>query len=190
MTLARTAAVRRWLSGAGYGVACVEYAGYGISSGTPSEGGCYRSADAAVAYLEQQESVTLDQVTLMGWSLGTAVAVDLASRRGARALVLLSPLTSLLACAMDLARAGRAAFAAGPFDALSRAGSVACPALIVSGSRDALTRPWMANKLASALGGQVRLISLPGVAHNDMLRSGERLHSVVLDFLGSREGIG
>jgi len=183
MTVAGTWPVRRWLGSAGYGVACVEYAGFGVSSGSPSEYGCYRSADAAITYLQRQASIPLDQVTLIGWSLGSAVAIDLASRRDVRAQVLLSPMTSLLACAIDLARIGKTSFAIGPFDALSRARSVDCPTLIVSGSEDALTRPWMANKMTTAMGGHARLVSLPGVGHNDMLRSGERLWNVVNNFL-------
>jgi len=49
----------------------------------------------------------------------------------------------------------------------------------------ALTRPWMASELAKAMRGHARLVSLPGVGHNDMLRSGERLWNVVKDFLNS-----
>jgi uncharacterized protein len=185
MTVAGSWPVRRWLASAGYGVVCVEYAGFGVSSGPPSEYGCYRSADAAITYLQRQESVNLDQVTLIGWSLGSAVAIEVASRRDVRAQVLLSPMTSLLACAIDLARIGRTSFAIGPFDALSMARSVDCPTLIISGSEDALTRPWMANELTKAMGGHARLISLPGVGHNDMLNTGERLWNVVTDFLKS-----
>jgi uncharacterized protein len=190
MTVAQTWHIRQLLGSMGYGVACVEYAGYGVSSGSPSESGCYRSADAAAAYLQQQALATLDQVTLIGWSLGSAVAIDLASRRDVRAQVLLSPMTSLLATAFDLARLGKArlgktAFTIGPFDALSKARIVGCPTLIVSGSEDALTRPWMANELAKAMGSHARLISLPGVGHNSMLNSGDRLWNAVKDFLNS-----
>jgi len=190
MTVAGTRTVRRWLDGTGYGVACVEYAGFGVSSGSPSEYGCYRSADAAITYLRRLASVDLDRVTLVGWSLGSAVAIDLASRRDVSALVLLSPLTSVLACAIDLTRIGRTSFAAGPFDALSRAGRVECPTLLVSGSADALTRPWMADEMTKAMGGQARLVSLPGVGHNNMLGAGEGLWNVVTDFLNSPDGSG
>src|ERR1700733_14534060 len=187
MTVAGPWPVRQWLGSTGYGVACVDYVGFGVSSGSPSEHGCYRSADAAITYLQRRASITTDQVTLIGWSLGSAVAIDLASRRDIRAQVLLNPLTSLLACAIDLARIGKTSFAIGPFDALSRARSVECPTLIISGSEDALTRPWMANELTKAMRGHTRLVSLPGVGHNDMLSSGERLWNVVKDFVNSPE---
>jgi len=187
MTVADTTHIRLRLGGSGYGLVCVEYAGYGVSSGSPSESGCYRSADAAIAYL-RQASTPLHQVALVGWSLGSAVATDLASRRDVRALVLLSPLTSLPAAALDLVRLGQVPVKAGPFNALSRARSVNCPTLIVSGSRDRLTRPWMASELTKALGRQARLVSLSGVGHNNLLIAGRRLWDPVRDFLASPRG--
>jgi pimeloyl-ACP methyl ester carboxylesterase len=190
MTVAGTGGIRLRLGSAGYGVACVEYAGFGISSGSPSEHGCYRSADAAIAYLRQRAPTTLDLVTLIGWSLGSAVAIDLAGRRDVRAQVLLSPLTSLFATALDLAHLGQTKFTIGPFDALSRARSVDCPTLIVSGSEDRLTRPWMANELTKAMGTHARLVTLAGVGHNDMLNSGNRLWNAVNDFLKFPAGTG
>ena len=45
----------------------------------------------------------------------------------------------------------------------------------------------MANELTNAMGGDARLLSLPGVGHNDMLRAGETLWNVVKDFLNSSQ---
>jgi pimeloyl-ACP methyl ester carboxylesterase len=163
MTVGGTAPTRQRLANAGYGVVCV-------------------------AYLEQETSATLDRITLMGWSLGSAVAMDLASRRAVRAQILLSPLTSLFAAALDLAYLGQTAFPAGPFNALSRAKSVDCPTLIVSGSNDRLTRPWMADELTKAMAGRARQVNLSGVGHNDMLGTGARLWDAVTDFLKSTAG--
>lgn len=187
MTLGGTAHVRERLGNAGYGVVCVEYAGYGVSSGTPSEHGCYRAADAAIAYLRQEAAATLDQIALVGWSLGSAVAIDQSSRRAVRAQVLLSPLTSLFAAALDLARVGKAAFSAGPFNSLAKVENVDCPTLIVSGSKDALTRPWMADELTKAMRSRARQVNLSGVGHNDMLGAGDRLWDIVIDFLNCPE---
>jgi len=189
MTVRGTAQVRDQLGNAGYGVVCVEYAGYGVSSGAPAEQGCYRAADAAITYLQREASTALDQVALVGWSLGSAVAIDQASRRPVRAQVLLSPLTSLFAAALDLMRLGKTAFSAGPFNALAKAKCVDCPTLIVSGSNDALTRPWMANEMTKAMGSHARQVNLSGVGHNDMLNTGDRLWDIVIDFLKSPSGL-
>jgi uncharacterized protein len=185
MTVAQTWNIRQVLGRAGYGVVCVEYVGYGVSPGSPSEYGCYRSADAAIAYLRHERHTNSDQVALIGWSLGSAVAIDLASRRKVRAQVLLSPLTNLLATALDLARLGRAAPGIGPFNSLAKASAIDCPTLVVNGAKDALTRPWMADKLTKALGSHAQQVILPDVGHNDMLGTGDRLWNVVIDFLNS-----
>ncbi len=49
-----------------------------------------------------------------------------------------------------------------------------------------ITRPWMS--LTEVIRGHARLVSLPGVGHNDMLGSGDRLWNVVNDFLNSSDG--
>jgi uncharacterized protein len=183
MTLFGTWNVRQRLGEAGYGVVCVDYPGYGVSSGSPSEQGCFRAADAAIGYLRQEAPTAADRVALIGWSLGSAVAMDLASRVDVRALVLLSPLSSLLGAALDLVRVGRTTFPLGPFNALSKSKHVNCPTLLVSGTNDRLTRPWMANELSRAMGERARQVNLPGVGHNDMLVSGERLWTAVTDFV-------
>ncbi len=189
MIIAGTGGIRQWLGSTGYGVACVEYAGFGVSSGSPSEHGCYRSADAAIAYLERQALTTPDQVALVGWSLGSAVAMDLASRRDVRAQVLLSPLTSLFATALDLVHLGKIKFTIGPFDALSKARSVHCPTLIVTGSRT----PYPAldgKRVDESHGKPAQQVTLSGVGRNDMLNSGGTLWNVVNDFLKSSAGSG
>jgi abhydrolase domain-containing protein 13 len=51
----------------------VEYRGYGLSSGTPSEKGIYIDARAAVDYLFTRHDVDHAQIALFGRSLGGAV---------------------------------------------------------------------------------------------------------------------
>ena len=54
--------------------------GYGKSEGSPSEHGLYTDADAAYLYL-LGHGYSARHVILQGESLGTAAAVDLASRK-------------------------------------------------------------------------------------------------------------
>jgi fermentation-respiration switch protein FrsA (DUF1100 family) len=57
-----------------------ELVGYGVASGTPSETGCYETAEAAYAWATHDPRVNPRRIVAMGWSLGAAVACDLASR--------------------------------------------------------------------------------------------------------------
>lgn len=57
----------------------VEYRGYGLSTGTPSEHGFRMDARAAFDYLFTRHDLDLNQIVVFGRSLGGAVAIDLAA---------------------------------------------------------------------------------------------------------------
>lgn len=86
---------------AGYGVLALGYRGYGGSSGTPSETGLITDAATADAFL-RDSGVPPERLVYYGESLGTGVAVQLASREATRpaAVILEAPFTS----ALDVAR--------------------------------------------------------------------------------------
>jgi uncharacterized protein len=72
-----------------------DYRGYGHSEGKPNEAGLLADARAARRWLADREKIAEADVVLMGESIGGAVAVDLAARDGARALVLESTFNNL-----------------------------------------------------------------------------------------------
>lgn len=57
----------------------VEYRGYGLSSGVPSEKGIYADARAAIDFLFTRHDLDLSQIVLFGRSLGGAVVIDVAA---------------------------------------------------------------------------------------------------------------
>jgi fermentation-respiration switch protein FrsA (DUF1100 family) len=64
----------------GLDVLIVDYRGYGLSTGSPSEHGSYRDAQAAWDYLVSKRSVQPSDIVIFGRSLGGAVGSWLASR--------------------------------------------------------------------------------------------------------------
>lgn len=82
----------------GFGAAFLSWRGYGGSTGRPSEAGLIRDAEAAYGFVLAQ-GVTADRIALVGESLGTGVAVQLAARAPVGAVVLEAPYTA----AVDLA---------------------------------------------------------------------------------------
>ena len=86
----------------GAGVLLFDYPGYGRCDGKPTEKGCYAAGDAAYAWLTGEGKVPPNRVILLGESLGSGVAVDLATRHDHRALVLMCTFTSLPAAAKSL----------------------------------------------------------------------------------------
>jgi uncharacterized protein len=79
---------------AGFGALAVEYRGYGGNPGAPDEAGLYADGRAARVWLAGK-GVPLDKHVLIGFSLGTGVATQLALEQPPAALVLISPYTSL-----------------------------------------------------------------------------------------------
>jgi len=78
---------------AGYGVMFLSYRGYGASTGSPTEPGLISDANAAYDWLIKQ-NIPASKIMLVGESLGTGVAVQLAANRPVAAMALEAPFTS------------------------------------------------------------------------------------------------
>jgi len=78
-----------------YSMLIVDYRGYGKSSGTPSEAGTYRDAEAAWEHLRHARLAQPRDVVIAGESLGAAVATWLAAEVSPRAVLLFSTFTSV-----------------------------------------------------------------------------------------------
>jgi uncharacterized protein len=149
----------------GYGVLLAEYRGYNGNPGRPSEEGLYRDARAALTWLEGA-GVASEDVVLMGLSVGSGPAVQLASETRPRALILVSPFASLPAAAA-------AAYPWLPakwlvrdkYDNLAKLPAVEAPVLILHGEADNLIPLAHAQRLAEA-NARAQLVSLPGRGHN------------------------
>ncbi|HSB49686.1 MAG TPA: alpha/beta hydrolase [Burkholderiales bacterium] len=81
-----------------YSTLIVDYRGYGKSTGTPSEAGTYRDAEAAWEHLRYARLAPAKNIVVAGESLGAAVATWLAAERAEeapRAVLLFSTFTSV-----------------------------------------------------------------------------------------------
>lgn len=78
----------------GIGLLALSYRGYGDSEGTPTEQGIYQDARAAIEYAQSQGLMN-DQLFIYGESLGSGVAVQMASEQQFRAMILEAPYTSI-----------------------------------------------------------------------------------------------
>jgi fermentation-respiration switch protein FrsA (DUF1100 family) len=78
-----------------YSTLIVDYRGYGKSTGTPSEAGTYRDAEAAWEHLRHARMAQPRDVVIAGESLGAAVATWLAAEVSPRSVLLFSTFTSV-----------------------------------------------------------------------------------------------
>jgi fermentation-respiration switch protein FrsA (DUF1100 family) len=86
----------------GLNLLAFDYRGYGESGGSPGEAGLYRDAEAAYGYLRDTLGIPPERIVLFGHSLGSAVAVELATRVPAAGLVLDGALISVMARAQEV----------------------------------------------------------------------------------------
>jgi hypothetical protein len=85
----------------GMGLLAVSWRGFGGSKGFPSEEGLYNDARAAIDYLLNSGIANKD-IFIYGESLGTGVAVQLATEYKIRSIVLEAPYTSIANRAAEL----------------------------------------------------------------------------------------
>jgi fermentation-respiration switch protein FrsA (DUF1100 family) len=157
----------------GANVLVPEYPGYGMSGGKPSEKGFYAAADAAYDYLVQRPDLDHDRIVAAGWSMGAAVAVDLASCGKVSSLVLVNAFTTLPAVAHALVKwFPTSLIVRSRFDNLAKIPAITCPIFMAHGTRDDLVPPVMSGQLAAAARSRVSAYEVIGGGHNDVFEVG------------------
>ena len=147
-----------------------DYRGYGRSEGAPTIPGLLDDARAARALLAEREGVREQDVILLGESLGGAIAVDLAAKGGARALILQSTFSSLKeAAAVHYPPILVDALVANRLDSAALIASYRGPLLQVHGEVDRTIPIALGRKLFAAASEPKAFLVLPGHDHNDRL---------------------
>ena len=79
----------------GLNLLAFDYRGFGASEGTPAESGLYADAMASYRYLTDTLHVPTDRIVIFGHSLGSGVAIELATHVRSAALVVEGAYTSV-----------------------------------------------------------------------------------------------
>ena len=160
------------------GILLIDWPGFGASQGTPSPASILRAADGAVATLAAKLGLPVEDLCrrcgVLGHSMGAAAALHYAEQRGAVAVVLVAPFTSLLAMAQRAVGWPLCELLLHRFDNASALAALAQrpdkpPVLILHGDADTTIPLAMSRTLAAAHPGWVKLIAVPGAAHDDVL---------------------
>jgi uncharacterized protein len=164
----RTKAPRiRRLTELGFSVLAFDWRGYGRSTGSPSQEGLGLDADAALNWLERHAE--LSRAVVLGESIGSGVAVELAAKRKVGALVLEAPYVSIV----DIAQARLPIFPVrrlllDPFRSDLWIGKIGTRLLIQHGVLDR-TIPFRHGERLFAMAPEPkRLIAYPRGGHDDL----------------------
>ena len=172
----------------GFNVIVADYVGYGMSSGSPSEGGVYATANAVWDHAVARPDVDKAKIVPVGWSLGAGAAIELAATKPVAGLVTLSAFTNIA----DMARELLPFF---PASMLVRhrfenerklAESVRCPVLLIHGTDDSIIPFRMSERLSAAAGGRATYLPIDGADHNDLFEvGGEQMYDAIRRFVDS-----
>jgi uncharacterized protein len=166
----RADSIANWQKHLDIAVLIFDYPGYGRSEGKPSEAGCYAAGQAAYDWLVEQKHVSGEQILLYGGSLGGGVAVELASHRPHRALVLVKTFTSIPDAAQEIypwLPARR--LARNKFENLAKLGGCRQPVFIAHGTADRLIPFAHSERLFAAGNEPKKFYPMPGADHNEPL---------------------
>lgn len=164
--------VARAFTAHGVGFCAAEYPGYGLLTGeSPSEEAFYDAAEDVLEHL-YTKGVPRDRVVLMGFSMGTGVAAEMARRGHGRRLLLFAPYTSIT----DMLRRFApflpvTLLARDKFDTFGKVNAIGQDVLVVHGKRDRVIPFSMGERLAAAW-PRATFVPVPNADHNDLFFSG------------------
>lgn len=171
----------------GVNVIIPDFPGYGMSAGAPSEQGCYAAADAVYAYLLGRKDIDPARIVAAGWSMGGAVAIDLASRRQVVGLITISAFTTMPAVVKTAAPWAPASLLLNSrFDNFAKLPTLTVPLFLAHGTIDSLVPFSMNEELAQRARTPVTRFPIRGGNHNDVFDvGGDALWQAIGTFLTS-----
>lgn len=151
-----------------------DYRGYGASSGgQATEARVDEDARAALRYLTEVRKVPIHNIVIVGQSVGTGAATELAKENpNAGGLVLISPFTSTTDIGNRiwyLRMLPLRLISHNQLDNLAKADALHMPLLIAVGDHDTLTPAAMSQAILAKAREPKRLYIQPGLDHNGML---------------------
>ena len=152
----------------GYEVIAIDYRGFGVSTGAPTEQGLYRDVEATITYVDGH--LRRQDLPLIYWgrSIGSAMAAYAASRRAPDGVILEAGFpnarsifeSSPIMLALTL-------FATYRFPTAEWMASVRAPVLVLHGDQDGVIPYSAGQRLYEALPGPKRFVTIAGGDHND-----------------------
>ena len=161
----------------------VNYRGYAGSTGVPSEAALVADARAVFDWLKPNRA----DIAVIGRSLGSGVAVQLAVSRPVSRLLLVTPFDSIVSVGRDaLPWLPVSWLLKDRFESETYAPRVSCPTRVLIAQQDEVVAPAHARLLVKAFAaGVAEAIEVPGAGHNTM-----QLWPEYVEFIGRSVGDG
>ena len=166
----------------GYSVLAVDYRGYGLSSGRPSERGVYRDVEATLAHAARLNRDA--PLVYWGRSLGAALAAYAASIEAPDGVILEASFASARAAVRSSpVLAGLSLLGSYRFPTTQFMKNVRAPALVLHGDRDSVIPFELGRAVYDALPGPKSFVVIRGGDHNDTVAADDGYWPAVEGFV-------
>jgi len=152
----------------GVNVIGVSYRGYGKSDGSPSEAGIYLDGKATYQYAIERLGFTADNIIILGRSIGSTAAVDLAQGKELRGIILVTPLSNGKEQATASGLGMFSALAGESFDNLTKIENLQSPLLVIHGTDDYVVPFAMGKAIYDRAKVTKAFIKIDGAGHNNL----------------------
>jgi fermentation-respiration switch protein FrsA (DUF1100 family) len=169
----------------GVNVLIIDYRGYGKSTGKITEEGLYKDGQAAYDFLVQK-GFKKDNIILYGRSIGTGIAVDVASKNESKALILESPFSNFKRLANSkLPFLFPSLLLKYSFDNLGKINRINTPLLIMHGKKDNLIPVKFGEELYNQYKGTEKNFLMIEEGHHNDLPSFPEYSDALFKFIGN-----
>ena len=148
----------------GYTIAAFDYPGYGLSGGSPDEAGCYRYAHCLYDWLVTNRGFAAKDIIVVGYSIGTGVAVELAANHEVGGLWLEAAYLSAPRAVTRI----RLLFV-DPFPSVDTIRHVECPIVMLHGTSDYIIPYSQGRKLYEIAPCPKWFVPINGAGHGDFI---------------------
>lgn len=175
----------------GVNVFAPEYRGFGGLAGEPTESGVTEDASIAYRYLRETLRVPPGRIVIYGWSLGSAIAVNVASTVDSGALILEGAPASLVAIGqreypwMPIRLVMR-----NPFESVAKIDRITAPKLFIHSPEDTIIPIGEGRALFDAAPGPKTFVEVRGGHIDPADVDAETMFGAVRDFLSRASLIG
>jgi fermentation-respiration switch protein FrsA (DUF1100 family) len=165
----------------GLAVLAVDYRGYGLSSGRPSERGLYLDTAAAAAAIEARADRSRAPLIYWGRSLGVVMAIHAARQKKPDGLILEAGFPSVRAVLEGSPLWLLSWFSSYSFPAERWLKELDVPTLVFHGDRDSVISFHLGQRLYEAVRGPKRFVVIPGGDHNDLAPPDPKAYWAAID---------
>lgn len=163
----------------GLNIFIIDYRGFGNSAGRVYENGLYRDAKAAYDYLVNSRRIPPDKIIIYGESLGTAVAIDLATKIKSRALILEGAFSRGKDMAATIYPFLPNFIFSNSFDSLAKIKNITAPKLFIHSRSDEVVPFALFEKLYRAALEPKEFAEISGDHNNGFLASADKYLSAI-----------